>query len=159
MRDSGYKYLSIANPAHGEEFLSMLFKKDWNDKSMVGITRDKLYSLCSAKITAERQKDLLHMMTLTKLKDSKGGRFTDYKKLKAYMRQEAYWQGMYEEAILLIEKLEVEGPKLLETFEAFFKASHRMHVAQAYSHVLGSIKSASDCASLPEVLQASKWLV
>ncbi|MCO5585843.1 hypothetical protein L7F22_039776 [Adiantum nelumboides] len=110
MRDSGYKYLSI--PAHGEEFFSMLFKKDWNDKSMVGITRDKIYSLCTAKITAERRKELLHMMALTKLKDSKGGHFTDYKKLRAYMRQEAYWQGMYEEAILHIEKLEVEGPKL-----------------------------------------------
>lgn len=54
LRDSGYKYLSIANPAHGEQFFSMLFKKDWNDKSMVGITRDKLYSLCTAKITIER---------------------------------------------------------------------------------------------------------
>ncbi|MCO5581917.1 hypothetical protein L7F22_035806 [Adiantum nelumboides] len=155
MRYSGSKYLSIANPAHGEEFFSMLFKKYWNDKSMVGITRDKLYSLCTAKITVERRKELLHMMTSTKLKDSKGGHFTDYKKL----RQEAYWQEMYEEAILHIEKLEVEGPKLPRSFEAFFKASRRMHVAQAYSHVLGSIKSASNCASLSEVLLTSKQLV
>lgn len=54
MRDNGYKYLSIANPSHGDEFFSFLFNKDWKDKSMVGITRDKLYSLCSAKISRER---------------------------------------------------------------------------------------------------------
>lgn len=53
-RDSGYKYLCIANPTNGEEFFSMLFNRDWADKSMVGITRDKLYCLCSAKVTTER---------------------------------------------------------------------------------------------------------
>ena len=54
MRDNGYKYLSIANPTHGDEFFSLLFNKDWNDKSMIGIPRDKIYCLCSAKITRER---------------------------------------------------------------------------------------------------------
>lgn len=54
LRDSGYKYLSIANPIHGEEFFSFIFHKDWTDKTMVGITRDKLYSLCTAKISTER---------------------------------------------------------------------------------------------------------
>ncbi|MCO5549851.1 hypothetical protein L7F22_003325 [Adiantum nelumboides] len=62
LRDNSYTYLSIANPLHGEEFFSMLFKKDWSDKSMIGITKDKLYSLCSAKITIEIRKELLHTM-------------------------------------------------------------------------------------------------
>ena len=53
-RDSGYKYLSIANPIHGEDFFSIIFNRDWDDKTMVGITRDKLYSLCTAKISIER---------------------------------------------------------------------------------------------------------
>lgn len=53
-RDSGYKYLSIANPIHGEDFFSIVFNRDWSDKTMVGITRDKLYSLCTAKISTER---------------------------------------------------------------------------------------------------------
>ena len=54
LRDSGYKYLAIANPIHGEEFFSLLYHKDWTDTNMVGITRDKLYSLCTAKISIER---------------------------------------------------------------------------------------------------------
>lgn len=54
IQDSGYKYLCIANPANGEEFFSMLFNRDWKDRDMLGITRDKLYSLCSAKISNER---------------------------------------------------------------------------------------------------------
>ncbi|MCO5565090.1 hypothetical protein L7F22_018761, partial [Adiantum nelumboides] len=92
LRDNDYKYLSIANPLHGEEFFSMLFKKDWSDKSMIGITKDKLYILCSTKITIDRCKELLHTMILAKLKDPKAMHFADYKKLRVYMRQEAYWQ-------------------------------------------------------------------
>ena len=53
-RESGYKYLSIASPIHGEDFFSIIFNRDWDDKTMVGITRDKLYSLCTAKISIER---------------------------------------------------------------------------------------------------------
>ncbi|MCO5583522.1 hypothetical protein L7F22_037433 [Adiantum nelumboides] len=92
LRDNGYKYLSIANPLHGEEFFSMLFKKDWSDKSMIGITKVKLYILCLAKITIERCKELLQTMVLTKANDPKATHFVDYKKLGFYMRQEAYWQ-------------------------------------------------------------------
>ncbi len=66
-RDSGYKYLSIANPAHGEDFFSLIFKKDWNDKTMVTITRDKLYSLCTAKITNERCVLYLNLVVLNML--------------------------------------------------------------------------------------------
>ncbi len=167
MRDNGYKYLSIANPTHGDEFFSLLFNKDWNDKSMIGITRDKIYCLCSAEITCERlasfpkacaqtsvgdllvltnfvfglrHKELLHTMMLTRVKDSKGGHFADYKKLRAYMRQETYWQGMFEEATIMIAKVEVEGPELPKTFEAFFKLSRKAHVSQAYSHVFDAQK-------------------
>ncbi|MCO5552304.1 hypothetical protein L7F22_005815 [Adiantum nelumboides] len=150
LRDNGYKHLSIANPLHGEEFFSMLFKKDWSDKSMIGITKDKLYSLCSAKITIERYKELLHTMILTKAKDPKATHFADYKKLRFYMRQEAYWQGMFEEATLIIAKLQFEGLELPATFDGFFKTSQKLHVTQAYNTVLGTMKSASDCATLPE---------
>lgn len=59
LRDSGYKYLAIANPIHGNKFFSLLFHKDWTDKTMVGITRHKLYSLCTAKISIERLDYLL----------------------------------------------------------------------------------------------------
>ncbi|MCO5600745.1 hypothetical protein L7F22_054860 [Adiantum nelumboides] len=141
------------------EFFSMLFKKDWSDKSMIGITKDKLYSLCSAKITVERRKELLHTMILTKAKDPKATHLADYKKFRFYMRQEAYLQGMFEEATLIIAKLQVEGLELPATFDGFFKTSRKVHVTQAYNTVLGTMKSASDCATLPEVLQASKRLV
>ena len=65
-RDSGYKYLSIANPIHGEDFFNIIFNRDWEDKSIVGITRDKLYSLCTAKISVERYtpKYLAHCILL-----------------------------------------------------------------------------------------------
>ena len=52
--DSGYKYLSSANPIHGEDFVSIIFNRDWDDKAIFSITRDKLYSLCTAKISTER---------------------------------------------------------------------------------------------------------
>ena len=54
MRDKGYKYHTIANPTHGEEFFNILYSLKWNDKSMVNITRDKLHLLCSVNISAER---------------------------------------------------------------------------------------------------------
>ena len=39
------------------------------------------------------------MMTLTKVKDPKAASvFADYKKMRFYMKQEAYWHGMYMEA-------------------------------------------------------------
>ncbi|MCO5563819.1 hypothetical protein L7F22_017468 [Adiantum nelumboides] len=150
LRDNGFKYLSIANPFHGEEFFSML-KKDWSDKSMIEITKDELYSLCPTKITIERRKELLHTMILTKAKDPKAMHFADYKKLRFYMRQEAYWQGMFEEATLIITKLQVEGLELPATFDGFFKTSRKLHATQAYNIVLGTMKKASDCATLPEV--------
>ncbi|MCO5587870.1 hypothetical protein L7F22_041822 [Adiantum nelumboides] len=159
LRDNGYKYLSIANPLHGEEFFSMLFKKDWSDKSMIGITKDKLYSLCSVKIIVERHKELLHTMILTKAKDPKATHLADYKKFRFYMRQEAYWQGMFEEATLIIAKPQVKELELPTTFDGFFKTSHKVHVTQAYNTILSTMKSASDCATLPEVLQASKRFV
>lgn len=68
LQDSGYKYLCIANPANGEEFFKMLFERDWSDKTMVGITRDKLYSLCSAKITMERYNSSLFINLFVSLK-------------------------------------------------------------------------------------------
>ncbi len=96
------------------------------------------------------------MMTLTKAKESKSTHFADYKRLRFYMRQEAYWQGMFEEASFLIAKLEVEGPQLPNSFESFFKSSRKNHVAEAFCHLLGIMKSAADCASLPEIVHSSK---
>ncbi|KAI5058193.1 hypothetical protein GOP47_0026363 [Adiantum capillus-veneris] len=106
-----------------------------------------------------RRKELLHMMILIKVKDSKGGHFADYKKLRAYMRQETYWQGMFGKAAIIIAKFEVEGPMLPKTFEVFLKATRKTQVSLAYTHVLANMKSASDYASLPEVMHASKRLV
>ncbi|MCO5577855.1 hypothetical protein L7F22_031690 [Adiantum nelumboides] len=65
---------------------------------------------------------------------------------------------MLEEANILIAKLEVEGPQMPANFETYFKSLHKLHVAQAFSH-MGVMKSATDCATLPEVLQPSKQLV
>ena len=86
-----------------------------------------------------RRKELLHFMTLTKLKDPNGTHFFDYKKMRFYMKQETYWHAIFEEVSTLIAKLEVEGPQLPKTFEAFYKASRRVHVVLAYSHILGSM--------------------
>ncbi|MCO5567185.1 hypothetical protein L7F22_020873 [Adiantum nelumboides] len=42
LKDRGYKYLSIANPLNGDEFLKLLYGIKWNDPGMLKITRDKL---------------------------------------------------------------------------------------------------------------------
>lgn len=106
-----------------------------------------------------RRKELLHFMTLTKLKDPNGIHFSDYKKMRFYMKQEAYWHAMSEEVSILIAKLEVEGPQLPKTFDAFYKVSRRVHVALAYLHILGAMKSASNSVTLPEILESSKRLL
>ena len=106
-----------------------------------------------------RQKELLHFMILTKLKDQNSTHFSDYKKMRFYMKQEAYWHAMFEEVSILIAKFEVEGPQLPLTFEAFYKASRRVHVAHAYSNILGTMKSASDSVTLPEIVESSKRLL
>ena len=98
-------------------------------------------------------------MTLTKVKDPKASYFADYKKMRFYMKQEAYWHGMSMEASILIEKFEVEGPSMPKKFDEFFKASRKLHVIHAYSHLLGSMKSASDTVNLPDVIYSSKRLV
>lgn len=158
-RDSRYKYLSIANPIHGADFFSIIFNINWEDKAIVDITRDKLYSLCTAKISIERHKELLHMMILTKVKDPKASYIANYKKMRFYMKQEAYWHGMIMEANILIEKFEVEGPSMPKTFEAFFKMSRKLHVTNAYSHLSVAMKSASDTINLSDVLYSSKSLI
>ncbi|MCO5560554.1 hypothetical protein L7F22_014169 [Adiantum nelumboides] len=70
---------------------------------------------------------------------------------------------MFDEATIMIAKFEIEGPQLPQSFEAFFKTSRKTHVSQAYTHVLGSIKSASDYVSLPEVVCCKRlvyrWLL
>ena len=106
-----------------------------------------------------RRKELLHLMTLTKVKDPKASFFADYKKMRFYMKQEAYWYGLSMEASILIKKLEVEGPSMPETFEAFYKMSRKMHVTHAFSQVLVSMKSASDTVNLPDIICSSKRLV
>lgn len=99
------------------------------------------------------------MMTLTKVKDPKASVFADYKKMRFYMKQEAYWHGMSMEASILIEKFEVEGTSMPKTFEVFFKTFRKIHVIHAYSHLLGPMKSASDTGNLPDVIFSSKRLV
>ena len=59
LKDRGYKYLAIANPANGEEFFEVLYKLNWEESGMVKITRDKLYCLASSKIPKERYIDVL----------------------------------------------------------------------------------------------------
>ena len=47
--------LSIANPANGPGFFNLLYKHNWiKEKDMVGLTKDKVHSLATAKIDAER---------------------------------------------------------------------------------------------------------
>lgn len=47
--------LSIANPANGQGFFSLLYKYNWvKDKDMVGLTKDKVHSIATAKICADR---------------------------------------------------------------------------------------------------------
>lgn len=58
LKDKGYKLLSIANPIHGEDFFALLYNLKWDDTSMVRITRDKLYALCSSKLPPQRYKSL-----------------------------------------------------------------------------------------------------
>ncbi|MCO5611301.1 hypothetical protein L7F22_065553 [Adiantum nelumboides] len=50
LKDKGYKYLAIANPSNDEELFAFLFGIRWDDDSMMQITKDKLYTLCSSKI-------------------------------------------------------------------------------------------------------------
>lgn len=106
-----------------------------------------------------RRKEILHMMTLTKVKDPKGAHFADYKKLRTYMKQEAYWLHMFNDACIQIAKFEVEGPQMPKTFEVYFKSQRKIHVMHAYSHMLGNMKSASDGITLPELPLSSKRLV
>ena len=64
LKDRGYKYLAIANPANGEEFFEVLYKLNWEESGMVKITRDKLYCLASSKIPKERYIDVLDLVTI-----------------------------------------------------------------------------------------------
>lgn len=58
LKDKGYKFLSIANPIHGEDFFALLYNLKWDDTSMVRVTRDKLYALCSSKVSPQRYRFL-----------------------------------------------------------------------------------------------------
>lgn len=49
------KMLSIANPTNGQGFFSLLYKYNWiRDKDLVGLTKDKVHSLATAKLDADR---------------------------------------------------------------------------------------------------------
>lgn len=47
--------LAIANPANGQGFFSILFHYDWEKaEDRVGITKDKLHALVTARVPTER---------------------------------------------------------------------------------------------------------
>lgn len=49
------KMLSIANPSNGQGFFSLLYNYNWvKEKDMVGLTKDKVHSLATTKISADR---------------------------------------------------------------------------------------------------------
>ena len=92
-------------------------------------------------------------MSLSKAKDPQAAHFVDYKSFRAYMRKEAYWAHIYSEAWLIIRRMEVEGPPLPKNFEAWFRTQRMFHVLQAFSVLLGDIKSANDPEKVPELVQ------
>ncbi|MCO5612684.1 hypothetical protein L7F22_066953 [Adiantum nelumboides] len=121
LKDRGYKYLSIANPLNGDEFFKLLYGIKWDDPGMLKITRDKLYCLRNSKITPERKKIILHLMSLTKSKDLQYAHFGDYKLFQGYRKKETYWAHLRGEATLLIERLQEKGPPLPNSFDEFYK--------------------------------------
>lgn len=72
----------------------------------------------------------MHLMSLTRLKDPQYPHFQDYKLFRSYMKKETYWAHLYSEANLLIQKIQIEGPQLPNTFEEFFKTNLKNHVVQ-----------------------------
>ena len=47
--------LSIANPSNGQGFFSLLYSHNWvRDKELVGLTKDKVHSIATTKITPDR---------------------------------------------------------------------------------------------------------
>ncbi|MCO5578460.1 hypothetical protein L7F22_032303, partial [Adiantum nelumboides] len=90
------------------------------------------------------KKVILHLMSLTKAKDPRSSHFGDAKNFRAYMRKESYRAQMHVEAALIIQRLEVEGPKLPEGFDEFFKLNLKSHVPHAYDSLLDNMKNASD---------------
>lgn len=71
-------------------------------------------------------------MSLTKSKDAQYPHFGDYKLFRIYMKKETYWAHLYGEAMLLIERVQVEGPELPNYFEAFYKINMKNHIVQVY---------------------------
>ena len=72
----------------------------------------------------------MHLMSLTKSKDSQYSHFSDYKLFRGYMKKETYWAHLNGEATLLIERLQVEGPRLPNSFEEVYKMSMKDHILQ-----------------------------
>lgn len=98
-------------------------------------------------------------MTLTKAKDPKASHFGDYKRMRAYMRHELYWHNMFNEACIMIAKFEVDGPWLPTTFETWYKAQRKIHVVEAFSHILTCMKSAAESVAVSELSFSTKRLV
>ena len=71
-------------------------------------------------------------MSLTKSKDPQYPHFGDYKLFRAYMKKETYWAHLRAEATLLIERLQVEGPPLPNSFDDFYKMNLKNHILQVY---------------------------
>lgn len=69
-------------------------------------------------------------MSLTKAKDPQYPHFQDYRLFRSFMRKETYWAHLYGEAVLLIEKIQVEGPQLPDSFDEFYKINLKNHVLQ-----------------------------
>lgn len=98
-------------------------------------------------------------MSLTKAKDPQFSHFGDAKKFRAYMRKEAYWAHMYTEAAFIIQKLEVEGPKLPDGFDGFYKLNMKNHVPHAYASLLEKVRNSNDQDKMPELAFSTKRLV
>ena len=53
-KDRAYKMLTIANPNNGDGFFQLIFNYDWSKKGVVALTKEKLYTVATSRVHAER---------------------------------------------------------------------------------------------------------
>ncbi|MCO5567393.1 hypothetical protein L7F22_021083 [Adiantum nelumboides] len=70
------------------------------------------------------------------------------------------WAHLRGEATLLIERLQVEGPPLSNSFDKFYKLNLKNHIfLQAFLHLMDTVKSSDTSKKMPELVFSAKRVI
>lgn len=86
-------------------------------------------------------------------------KFGDAVKCRTYLKKEAYWQCLLDQAKELLQEIRADNVELPEGFEGFYEQQRNWHISAAFPELWKDMKPSVESEKQPEILQSAKRLV